>query len=88
MLLEFFQVPIDAGEIKSKPKPNWVYDKKGRIIKASDWKQYNKVPKAFKNKEKLFDLSKGDIVFFHAHFNTIHAKKNNSDVRKFRKHAI
>ena len=79
--LRVFPGSHKLGEIKSKPKPNWVYDKKGRIIKANPIGNNTIVPKAFKNKEKIVELSKGDIVFFHAHL--IHyAKKNNSDVRK------
>lgn len=82
--LRVFPGSHKLGEIKSKPKPNWVYDKKGRIIKANPIGNNTIVPKAFKNKEKIVELSKGDIVFFHAHL--IHyAKKNNSDVRKFRR---
>jgi len=72
------------GEIKSKPKPNWVYDKKGKIIKANPIGNNTVVPKKFINKEKIVGLGVGDIVFFHAHL--IHyAKKNNSDIRKFRR---
>jgi len=72
------------GEIKSDPKPNWVYDKKGKIIKANPIGNNTIIPKKFKKKEKIVELGRGDILFFHAHL--IHyAKKNNSNTRKFRR---
>lgn len=72
------------GEIKSQPKPNWVYDKNGKIIKANPIGNNTIIPKKFRNKEKIVELNAGDIVFFHAHL--IHyAKKNNSEIRKYRR---
>ncbi len=74
------------GEVKSDPKPNWVYDKKGRIIKANPIGNNTIIPKKFKKKERIVELHKGDLLFFHAHL--IHyAKKNMSDTRKYR-HAV
>ena len=72
------------GEVKSKPKPNWVYDKRGKIIKANPIGNNCVIPRKFKNKEKIIELYKGDILFFHAHL--IHyAKKNVSMTRKYRR---
>ena len=72
------------GEVKSNPKPNWVYDKNGKIIKANPIGNNCVIPKKFKNKEKIVELHKGDLLFFHAHL--IHyAKKNMSETRKYRR---
>ena len=72
------------GEVKSNPKPNWVYDKKGKIIKANPIGNNCVIPKKFRNKERIVELGRGDILFFHAHL--IHyAKKNMSETRKYRR---
>lgn len=72
------------GEIKSNPKPNWVYNKKGQIIKANPIGNNTVIPKKFRNKEKIVELGRGDLLFFHAHL--IHyAKKNNSKFREYRR---
>jgi ectoine hydroxylase-related dioxygenase (phytanoyl-CoA dioxygenase family) len=72
------------GEVKSNPKPNWIYNKKGKIIAANAIGNNCVIPKKFINKEKIVELGKGDILFFHAHL--IHyAKKNMSEVRKYRR---
>jgi hypothetical protein len=72
------------GEVKSNPKPNWVYNKKGEIVAANAIGNNCVIPKKFKNKEKIIELGRGDILFFHAHL--IHyAQKNMSDIRKYRR---
>ena len=72
------------GEVKSNPKPNWVYNKKGKIIKANPIGKNCVIPRKFRNKEKIVEFGRGDIVFFHAHL--IHyAKKNISEKIKYRR---
>ena len=82
--LRVFPGSPKLGEIKSNPKPNWVYNKKGQIIKANPIGNNTVIPKKFRNKEKIVELGRGDVLFFHAHL--IHyAKKNNSKLRKYRR---
>lgn len=72
------------GEVKCNPKPNFVMNKKGQIIKALPIGNNCVVPKKFKNKETIVEFKKGDIFFFHGHL--IHyAKKNISKKLKFRR---
>ena len=55
-----------------------------KIIKANPIGNNTIIPKKFRDKEKIVELKQGDILFFHAHL--IHyAKKNNSNIRKFRR---
>ena len=82
--LRVFPGSHKLGEVKSNPKPNWIYNKKGKIIGANAIGNNCVIPKKFKNKEKIVELLKGDVLFFHAHL--IHyAKKNMSDLQKYRR---
>ena len=60
--LRVFPGSHKLGEIKSKPKPNWVYDKKGRIIKANPIGNNTIVPKAFKNTNNSSAISSHSIL--------------------------
>ncbi len=82
--LRVFPGSHKLGEIKSNPKPNWVYSKSGKILRANPIGNNTIIPKKFKNKEKIVELGRGDVLFFHAHL--IHyAKKNNSNTKKYRR---
>lgn len=72
------------GEVKCNPKRNFIFNKKGQVVKALPVGNDCVVPKRFKKKEKIIELEKGDIFFFHAHL--IHyAKKNISKKLKYRR---
>ena len=51
------------GEVKCNPKPNFVMNKKGQIIKALPIGNNCVVPKKVKNKETIVEFKKGYIFF-------------------------
>lgn len=69
------------GDLRSNPKKNFEIDAKGNIIKALPIGNNCIIPKGYK--EKIVELNKGDILFFHAH--VVHyAKKNVSKKKEYK----
>ena len=52
------------GDLKSNPKANWVYNKKGKIIAANPIGNNTIIPKKFRDKERIVELGRGDVLFF------------------------
>lgn len=76
--LRIFPGTHKLGDLRSNPKKNFIMDKNGNIKKALPIGNNCIVPNGYK--EKIVELNKGDIVFFHAH--VVHYAKKNISKKK------